>query len=97
MPNEVIKPPLISDNKLIPGLNYIGNKTKVKFVQSFLKQHKITFTHGTIVNIYIAYELKFSNHRTGDVTNSWLDDKLLQTGLKFFEIEVILPKERIKN
>ena len=76
MPNDVIKPPLISDNKLTPGLNYIGNKTKAKFVRSFLKQHKITFTHGTIVNIYIAYELRFSNHRCGDITNSWLDDKL---------------------
>ena len=30
-----------------------------------------------------------------DVTNSWLDDKLPLTGLKFFGIEVILSKERI--
>ena len=34
---------------------YVGNKTRVKFVGSGLKFHlnKITFTHETIVNIYI--------------------------------------------
>ena len=48
---------LIDDNSLAPTLDYVGNKIKVKFDGSCLKQDKITFTHGTIVNIYIVYEL----------------------------------------
>ena len=51
---------------LTPGLSYFGNKLRVKFVGSCLKQDKITFAHGTIVNIYIVYELSFSNHRYED-------------------------------
>ena len=37
--------------------SYICNKIRVKFDGSCLKQNKITFTHGTIVNIYIVYEI----------------------------------------
>ena len=59
------------DNKLTPGLNYIGNKKKVKFVRSFLKQHKITFIYGKIVNIYIVYELSFSNHGYNKQLTGW--------------------------
>ena len=55
--DEVIKPPSTDDNSLPPTLDYVGNKIKVKFDGSCLKQDKITFTHGTIVNIYIVYEL----------------------------------------
>ena len=33
----------------------------------------------------------------GDVTNGWLDDKLPQKGLKFFEIEITVSKKRIRN
>ena len=61
MSDEVIKPPTTSDNKLSPALSYIGTKTRVKFVGSCLKQDKITFPHGKIVNIYIVYELRFSD------------------------------------
>ena len=45
--------PNVSDNFLAPALSYIGNKTRVKFDGSCLKQDKITFTHGKIVNICI--------------------------------------------
>ena len=54
---ESIKPPTTSDNSLTPELNYYGTKTRVKFTGSCLKQPKISYTHGTIVNIYIVYEL----------------------------------------
>ena len=60
---EVIKPPPTCNNSLALGLNYIGNKTRVKFVGSCLKQDIITFTHGGIINICNAYELSISNHR----------------------------------
>ena len=44
-------------NSLAPALNYVGNKINVTFDERCLKQDKITYTHGTIVNIYIVYEL----------------------------------------
>ena len=46
-----------SDNSLTPILNYYGTQTRVKFTRSCLKQSKISYTHGKIVNIYIVYEL----------------------------------------
>ena len=42
---------------LNPQLNYLGNKTRVEFKGSCLKQDKITYTHGKIVKIYIVYEI----------------------------------------
>ena len=48
---ESIKPPTTSDNSLTPALNYYGTKTRVKFTGSFLKQSKISCTHGKVVNI----------------------------------------------
>ena len=51
---ESIKPPTTSDNSLTPALNYYGTKTRVKFTGSCLKQPKISYTHGTIVKIYIV-------------------------------------------
>ena len=38
---ESIKPPTTSDNSLTPALNYYGNKVRVKFTGSCLKQQKI--------------------------------------------------------
>ena len=37
-----------SANSLAPALNYIGNKTRVKFDGGCLKQDRITFTHEKI-------------------------------------------------
>ena len=54
---ETIKPPTTSDNILAPILSYSVTKTKLTFTGSCLKQLKISYTHGTIVNIYIVYEL----------------------------------------
>ena len=54
---ESIKPSTTSDNSLIPELNYYGNKVRVKFTGSCLKQPKISYTNEKVVNIYIAYKL----------------------------------------
>ena len=59
--DEIIKPPATSNNSLAPALSYIGNRTRVKFDGGCLKQGNITFIHGTIVNIYIVYEIGFSD------------------------------------
>ena len=60
---ETIKPPSTSDNSLTPGVSYYDTKTRVKFTGCCLKQPKVSYTHGTIVNIYIVYELgAFGSH-----------------------------------
>ena len=52
---ENIDPPTTS---LSPSINYVGNKIRVKFNGSCLKQsNKISYTHKKIVNIYIVYEI----------------------------------------
>ena len=42
---------------LIKVLKLLAHLTRVKFNGSSLKQNKTTHNHGTIVNIYIAYEI----------------------------------------
>ena len=54
---ESIKLPTTPDNSLTPILHYYGTKTRVKFTGSCLKQPKISYNHGQVVNIYIVYEL----------------------------------------
>ena len=44
-----------SNYSITPELCYYGNKIRVKFNGSCLKQDKLTYTHGKIVNIYIVY------------------------------------------
>ena len=66
--NESIKAPTTSDNSLTPILNYYGTKTRVKFTGSCLKQSKISYTHGKVVNIYIVYELGASSSNVNDPT-----------------------------
>ena len=58
--HESIKPPTTYDNSLSPLIDYLGNETRLKFNGSCFKQHKLTYTHRTIVNIYIAYEISIS-------------------------------------
>ena len=65
---ESIKPPTTSDNSLTPALSYYGTKTRVKFTGSCLKQSKISYTHGKVVNIYIVYELGASSSNVNDPT-----------------------------
>ena len=40
-----------------PSVNYAGTKARVEFKGHYLKQEKILFDHGEIVNIYIVYEI----------------------------------------
>ena len=58
--DEIVRPPTTSDNSLAPALDYVGTKTRVKFDGGCLKQDEIAYTHGTIVNIYIIYELSLN-------------------------------------
>ena len=46
-----------SNNKITPEFSFYGTKTRAEFNGSCLKQDKITLNHGTIVNIYIVYEI----------------------------------------
>ena len=55
--NKSITPPSAPDNFVSPSLNYFGTKIRVRFSGSCLKQDKITYTLGKIVNIYIVYEI----------------------------------------
>ena len=53
--NENFDPP---NTHFCPLIDFVGNKIKVKFNGSCLKQsNKISYTHGKIVNIYIVYEI----------------------------------------
>ena len=65
--SESIKP-LTTDNSLALALNYYGTKTRVTFTGSCLKQSKISYTHGKIVNIYIVYKLGVSSSHINDHT-----------------------------
>ena len=57
MSYESVKPPSTSTNIINPLLNYVGTKIRVELNESCLKQDKISFNHGKIVNIYIVYEI----------------------------------------
>ena len=65
---ESFKPPTTSDNSLTPALNYYDTKTRVTFTGSCLKQSKISYNHGKVVNIYIVYELGASSSYFDDPT-----------------------------
>ena len=64
--DETITPPATSGNSLSPLIDYLGNKIRVKFSGSCLKQSKMQYTHRAIVNIYIAYELCASGSNNND-------------------------------
>ena len=58
--DESIKPPSTSNEMFNPLVDYVGTKIIVRFNGDWLKQEKITFNHGKIVNIYIISELEKS-------------------------------------
>ena len=64
---------LLHLNSLTPVLSYYGTKTRVKFNGSCLQQPKLSYTHGTIANVYIIYELH--------ATDSHIDDPMLKNSL----------------
>ena len=59
---------LVHLNSLAPELSYFGTKTRVKFNGSCLKHDKVTYTHGTIVNIYNVYELSSNLNYNVNIT-----------------------------
>ena len=64
--NENIDPATTS---LSPPINYIGNKIRVKFTGSCLKQsNRFTCTYGKVVNNYIVYELGAASSHVNDPT-----------------------------
>ena len=66
--DESIKPSTTSDNNLTPLIDYLGNKIRVKFNGTILRQPKISYTHGKTVNICIVYELGASTSNSDDPT-----------------------------
>ena len=44
-----------SSYEITPELSFYGTKTRVEFNGSWLKQDKVTYNHGKIVNICIVY------------------------------------------
>ena len=49
-----------------PSLNYIGNKSRIKFDSQCLKQDKVTFTHKNLENIYIVYKINLWGYKLCD-------------------------------
>ena len=66
--DKSIKSPSVVHNFLNPSLNYLGNKTRARLHESYLKQDKITYTRGKIVNTYIAYEINKKDNTSSDPT-----------------------------
>ena len=50
------------NHSITPNLNYYGTKARVEFNGSYLRQNKVRFNHGKVVNIYIVYELSKSTN-----------------------------------
>ena len=57
MSDERIDSITASNYSSSPSLDYLAARIKVKFNGSCLKQDKITYTHGKIINTYIVYEI----------------------------------------
>ena len=65
---ESIKPFPASDNSLGSLIDYYSYNIRVKFNGSILRQPKVSYTHGKIVNIQIVYELGASSSHINDPT-----------------------------
>ena len=66
--NDSIRVISTSDNSRNPTSSYYDTKIRVKFTGGCLKQPKISYTHGKVVNIYIVYELGASSSHNNDPT-----------------------------
>ena len=78
--DKIIKSRNTSDNSLVPVLIYIGINTR-----GCLKQDKITFTPGTIVNIYSVYEIPDSNNNYPTLKNCLLGAVKLTTNADIYK------------
>ena len=63
-----IKPFPTSDKSLTPLIDYYSYQMRVKFNRSILRQSKVSYTHGKIVNIFIVYDLLGSSSHSDDPT-----------------------------
>ena len=80
MSYERINSITVSNYNITPKLSHYGNKIKVKFSGSCLKQDKITFNHRKTVNIYIVYEInKNYNIRSFSTLENCLFDAIILT------------------
>ena len=57
MSDEKLNSNTVFNHSAIPELRYYGTKIRVELKGSCLTQDKITYNHGTIVNIYIVYDI----------------------------------------
>ena len=57
MSDESLNSNTASNYKITPELSYYGTKIRVEFTGTCLKQDKLTYNHGNIVNINIVYEI----------------------------------------
>ena len=57
MSDERLNSNTASNYKITPELSYYGTKIGVDFNGSCLKQDKVTYIHGKIVNMYTVYEI----------------------------------------
>ena len=57
LPHEKINSIATSNYYITPELSHFGTKARVKFTGSCLRQDQATYTHETMVNIYIGYEI----------------------------------------
>ena len=60
MSDEKINSIKTPNHSVTPSLDDYGTKTRVEFNGSCLKQDKVTFNHGEVVNIYIVCEMSKS-------------------------------------
>ena len=58
--DETINPRATSDNSLSPLIDYLDNEIRLKFRGNCLKKPKLSYTHGTIINIHTVYEVDAS-------------------------------------
>ena len=70
MSDERISSITVSSCIFNPDLSYYGTKIRVGFYEGCLKQGKVTFDHGKVVNICIVYEIvrivNLSKHNSND-------------------------------
>ena len=53
--NESLEVVSTSSNTLTPSVNYYGEKARLKFTGSILKQKIATYSHKNVVNLYVVY------------------------------------------
>ena len=55
--NKSVEVVSTSSNTLTPSVNYYGEKARLKFTGSILKQKIVKYSHKKVVNLYVVYEI----------------------------------------